>query len=221
MQIAAIFDMDDTLLSDSSGKLLLQYLRQKGQLRQFFNRRNIVSLFTAPILYKLGLINVERFMQRSVQLAAGYNVDDLWTLVNTWFDEMLVDYVSEGGRAQLAWHRERGHIPVICSASSQFSVLPVANHLDIKHAIYTDWLAEDGELTGLVREPITYGVGKVYWTERWAAEHNVDLSQSYFYSDHLSDVPLLEMVGHPVAVNPTRQLTRYALEREWPIEQWR
>ena len=221
MQIAAIFDMDDTLLSDSSGKLLLQYLRKKGQLQQFFNRRNIVSLFTAPILYKLGLINVERFMQRSVQLAAGYNVDDLWMLVNTWFDEMLVNYVSEGGRAQLAWHRERGHIPVICSASSQFSVLPVANHLEIEHVIYTDWLSENGELTGLVREPITYDAGKVYWTERWAAEHDVDLSQSYFYSDHLSDVPLLERVGHPVAVNPTRQLTRYALKRNWPIEQWR
>ena len=111
MQIAAIFDMDDTLLSDSSGKLLLQYLRQKGQLLQFFNRRSIVSLFTAPILYKLGLINVERFMQRSVQLAAGYDVDDLWTLVNGWFDEMLVNYVSEGGRTQLAWHRDQGHVP--------------------------------------------------------------------------------------------------------------
>ncbi len=220
MQIAAIFDMDDTLLSDSSGRLLLQYLRQKGQLLQFFNRRNIVSLFTAPILYKLGLINVERFMQRSVQLAAGYDVDDLWTLVNTWFDEMLVNYVSEGGRTQLAWHRDQGHLPVICSASSQFSVLPVARHLGVD-AIWTEWLSADGALTGLVREPITYGEGKVYWTERWAAEHNVDLSQSYFYSDHLSDVPLLELVGHPVAVNPTRQLTRYALKRNWPIEQWR
>ena len=81
-------------------------------------------------------------------------------------------------------------------------------------AIWTEWLSADGALTGLVREPITYGEGKVYWTERWAAEHNVDLSQSYFYSDHLSDVPLLELVGHPVAVNPTRQLTRYALERD-------
>jgi phosphoserine phosphatase len=78
--------------------------------------------------------------------------------------------------------------------------------------------AEDGRLTGRIVPPVCYGPGKVVWAERFAAEHRVDLSASYFYTDSITDLPLLEQVGHPVAVNPDPRLRRLARRQGWPVE---
>lgn len=220
-KIAAIFDLDDTLLVESSGRLFLRYLRSSGQLLKYFPRRRLMGVFSAPLLYKVGLINVDRFMERTVMIAEGLRLDDVWTMVQGWFEAVGVHHISEAGNEQLNWHIQNGHIPIICSASSQFSVLPIARHLGIEHAIFTEWLSEGEELTGKVRTPIVYGPGKVHWVRRWAETHNVDLSQSYFYSDHISDRPLLELVGHPVVVNPHRRLAKLALRNNWPVRDWR
>ena len=84
--------------------------------------------------------------------------------------------------------------------------------------VCTHLVSEDGRLTGEVMPPVCYGPGKVVWGERFAAEHGVDLSASYFYTDSISDLPLLERVGQPVAVNPDPRLRRLARKRGWPIE---
>ncbi|MBV7335429.1 HAD-IB family hydrolase [Chloroflexi bacterium TSY] len=124
-------------------------------------------------------------------------------------------------KEKLAWHRDQSHLPVICSAASQFSVLPVAEHLDIQHSIHTTWLVSDGHLTGRLKQPIVYGLGKVHWIEQWCKEHRVNLARSYFYSDSISDRPLLELVGHPIAVNPDVKLEQFARQQSWPVLWWR
>ena len=219
-QAAAIFDLDDTLLSDASGKLILKYLFNQGQLWRYFRRRDIFTLSVIIMRYRMGLIDTTQAMQRAVQSTAGIDVEELWRLIRRWFDEIVIDVIAPGGRERLDWHLEQGHIPVICSASSQFSVKPVAEHLGIPNIIYTEWLAENGRLTGKVRLPIAYGHGKVHWVNQWAATNQVDLHHSYFYTDHISDRPLLEKVGHPVAVNPDRKLIRLAHARQWSILHW-
>jgi phosphoserine phosphatase len=80
--------------------------------------------------------------------------------------------------------------------------------------------AQDGRLTGRVVPPVCVGTGKIVWAERFAAEHDVDLSASFFYTDSISDLPLLERVGHPVAVNPDPRLRRLAAARGWPVERF-
>ncbi|CAN5736197.1 hypothetical protein BH10CHL1_BH10CHL1_14140 [soil metagenome] len=221
-QIAAIFDLDDTLLNESSGRLLFRYLRRSGQFSRYFRLRHSWILAGAFLNYRIGgRQDMTQLMGRSARIARGIALDEFWQLTQNWFDEMVVDHISPSGIAQLAWHRAQGHIPVICSASSQFSVQPVAQHLGIEHRVFTDWLSEDGYLTGEIRRPIAYGAGKVYWMEQWAATHNVSLAQSYFYTDHISDLPLLDVVGHPVAVNPEPQLAQLATGRGWPIVDWR
>jgi phosphoserine phosphatase len=67
---------------------------------------------------------------------------------------------------------------------------------------------------------VCYGQGKVVWAQRFAAEHDVNLATSYFYTDSISDLPLLEQVGHPVAVNPDIRLNRLARKRDWPVEKF-
>ncbi len=105
----------------------------------------------------------------------------------------------------MAWHRGQGHIPLICSGSSQFAVLQVADELQIQHTIYTEWEAQDGYLTGTLRHPLVYGTGKVFWAQAWADANQIDLAGSYFYSDHISDLPLMDLVAHPVAINPDKK----------------
>ncbi|MGD8627079.1 MAG: haloacid dehalogenase-like hydrolase, partial [Anaerolineae bacterium] len=78
-------------------------------------------------------------------------------------------------------------------------------------------ISADGRLTGEIEPPPCYGQGKVVWAERFAREHAVDLSASYFYTDSISDLPLLERVGQPVAVNPDPRLRRLARARGWQI----
>jgi phosphoserine phosphatase len=80
--------------------------------------------------------------------------------------------------------------------------------------------SREGRLTGEVIPPVCYGQGKVVWAERFATEEEVDLSASYFYTDSISDLPLLERIGQPVAVNPDPRLRRVALNRGWPIEKF-
>lgn len=219
--VAAIFDMDDTLLNGSSGRMLFSWLREKRMLNGYFRRRDIPQVVLVAILYKLHLLDPTWLILRMGRAAAGANADEMWAISRRWFDEMLVPAVSRAGVERLRWHQAQGHLPVICSGSSQFAVDLMAEHLGIQHAICTEWLIEEGKLTGELRQPLVYAKGKVVWMERWAQQMGVDLSRSYFYTDHISDRPLLEAVAHPVAVNPDPQLSRIARRRNWEILSWR
>ena len=146
--IAAIFDLDETLLDESSGRLLFHYLRRNGQLSRYFRLRDSWTIATAILAYRMGMRDVTQVMQRSARIARGIALDEFWQLVQCWFDEMVVDHITPLGQEQLTWHRAQGHLPVICSASSQFSVQPVAHHLGIEHMVYTEWLGQDGYMTG-------------------------------------------------------------------------
>lgn len=219
-KVAAIFDLDKTLLIESSGKLIAQYLMHTGQVTHFFRRRDLASLGGALVLYKLGVLNVDQIMVRTAQIATDIRLDEMWSLVDRWFQEVVVDKITEQAKQRLKWHRDLEHKLIICSAASQFSVEPVARYLDIPHTIYTSWLQKAGRLTGEVQQPIAYGAGKVFWINKWAQQHHVDLAQSYFYTDHISDRPLLELVAHPVAVNPDKKLLKIAQTNQWPVLDW-
>jgi len=220
-QIAAIFDLDRTLITRSSAILFIKYLRQTDQLWRFFRRQDLVMLAVDMARYKLGFLDGSAAIQRSALLSAGIDVDEMWSLINEWTTDMLAHTISSSARERLTWHREQGHIPVICSAASQFSVKPVADLLGIEQQVYTEWLTADNRLTGQLRHPLVFGAGKVHWMQKWAVERNVDLADSYFYSDDATDMPLLEIVGRPIAVNPNRALRKIAKARQWPVLTWK
>jgi len=140
-------------------------------------------------------------------------------LCDRWFAEDVLTHVTDRGRQRLAEHQAQGHVLGIVSASTQYAVGPLAAHLGIPEQYVSSHLeSQDGRLTGRIVPPLCYGEGKVVWAERFSAEHGADLSVSYFYTDSITDLPLLERVGHPVAVNPDPKLQRLAKQRAWPIE---
>jgi HAD superfamily hydrolase (TIGR01490 family) len=219
-KIAAIFDLDGTLLDDASGKLFARYLRRERKLVEVIRRRDLPVLAAVIGAYQTGLVSATRAAAHTASVVAGLQVDYFWQIVRTWFDDMLVDHITEGGKDSVARHRAEGHEILVCSASAQFSVLPVADYLKIPHVICSEWLTAGGRLTGNIRLPIAFGEGKVLYVRRWAEELNIDLRRSYFYSDHISDRPLLELVGNPVAIAPDRRLTSLAQRRGWTVDRW-
>jgi HAD superfamily hydrolase (TIGR01490 family) len=164
---------------------------------------------------------MENLIPRLLEAAAGDEEKEMRALCDRWFVEDVMPHIVEPGVERVAQHQEKGHLVAIVSASTQYVVRPMAAYLGIDgQYVCTHLESKEGLLTGKVLPPVCYGQGKVVWAERFAAEHDVDLSSSYFYTDSISDLPLLERVGHPVAVNPDPRLRRLALQRDWPIERF-
>ncbi len=212
--VGAFFDMDRTLLRDSSGRLYLKYLRQTGRL----SFRQWVVIMYQVSRYLLGLTDFPRLMARLTAAVAGAEEAAAWQLSREWFDAMLRHYIADGARQQVRWHQAQGHHVAIVSAATPFAVAPVADGLGLQgRYLATRLEIVGGRFTGRCVEPVCFGRGKVLLTTAYAAEHGLDLQRSYFYSDSHDDLPLLEAVGHPVVVNPSRKLVRVAKERGWPV----
>jgi HAD superfamily hydrolase (TIGR01490 family) len=212
---AALFDMDRTLLDTSSALLYVRYLRRIGKI----GRRGVAQVIGWMLLERLGLLDMQRLVERLVVATSGDSEPELRRLCDSWFAEDVLAHVTERGRQRLAEHQAQGHILGIVSASTQYAVGPLAAHLGIPgQYVSTHVESQDNRLSGRIVPPLCYGEGKVVWAERFAAEHGADLSASYFYTDSVTDLPLLERVGHPVAVNPDPKLRRLAKQRGWPIE---
>lgn len=129
----------------------------------------------------------------------------------------LVARVRPESRKLIAMHHEAGRETWIVSASPQGLVEPLAASLGMTGAIGTRGEVVDGRYTGRLDGPFIYGAGKAQAIEKLASDRGYDLVLSYAYSDSVSDLPMMEVVGHPVAVNPDSELDRIARERGWPI----
>jgi len=213
-RVAALFDMDRTLLDASSGQLYARYLYRTGQIP----RRDLARVYWWSLQTRLGLLDMQNMVPRLLAGAAGEDEGQMRALCNRWFADDVLPHLTERGRQQVVEHQRQGHTVAIVSASTQYVVGPLADYLGIPgQYVCTHLDSRGGRLTGEVIPPVCYGTGKVVWADRFAAEYQVDLSESYFYSDSISDLPLLERVGRPVAVNPDVRLRRTARKRGWPV----
>jgi HAD superfamily hydrolase (TIGR01490 family) len=214
-RIAALFDLDRTLLDTSSGQLYARFQFRNNQI----GRWELAQVAWWGFLTELGLLRMENLIPKLLAAAAGDDERETRAQSDRWFVEDVIPHVTERGQQMVEEHKSQGHVIAIVSASTQYVIRPMAAYLDIPgQYVCTHLESNDGQLTGRVKPPVCYGAGKVVWAERFAAEHDVDLSASYFYTDSISDLPLLERVGHPVAVNPDLRLRRLAKQQGWPIE---
>ncbi len=211
--IIAFFDMDYTTLDTSSGLLYVQHLRRQGRI----GRRVMLRIAWWTLLYKIAAIDINSAVPKMLSYAEHQSASRLMTESYVWFDEMLRDHIAPRAVDKIDFHRQQGHRVVLISASTQFAVQPVAEYLRLEY-LCTLLIDRDDELTGGVVDPPCYGTGKVVWAQRYASEHGAWLSDAYLYTDSHSDRPLLEAVGHPIAVNPDTRLKRLARKRGWPVE---
>ncbi|MDH7486300.1 MAG: HAD family hydrolase [Anaerolineae bacterium] len=216
MTIAAFFDMDRTILNDSSGRLYLRYLMQTGRIRA----REWLRISRWFLWYALGFMDFPRAMMRMLMMSPGQEEEPLQEETDAWFEEWVAPHIAEAAVRRIEEHRAQGHRLVVLSAATVYVVRPLAERLNIPDYLCTYLEVKDGRFTGRLVEPVCYGPGKVLLAEQFAARNDIDLGQSTFYSDGYEDLPMLERVGHPVVVNPDRRLRRLAERRGWPIENW-
>jgi putative phosphoserine phosphatase/1-acylglycerol-3-phosphate O-acyltransferase len=212
--IIAYFDMDRTILSGSSGLLYMRYLWRRGQASW---RSMLLSSWYAA-LYKVGILNYPVVAAKLASSVSSNREEDTRELCQRFFDEMLANYIAPKAVQRLNEHRTQGHLVTVISAATAYVVGPVASHLGIEEYLCTQLEVVDGRFTGSVIEPGCYGPGKVYWARYYAQRHDADLAQAYFYTDSCTDLDLLELVGHPVAVNPDARLRGLAATHRWPVE---
>lgn len=215
VQTAAFFDMDRTLLSESSTTLWVRYMRQRGELPVSFMLRFLGAL----VRYKLDLLDMADLTRRLAKDLTGQLEAERIDATRRWVADQVVQFVAPEGRRWLAAHRERGHRVALITASPSYTANALADHLSIpgEDVMGTEFEVRNGRFTGRMIEPMVIGEGKLAAAEAYAARHGIDLRASYFYTDSIADKALLEKVGHPVAVNPDRPLRKLAEERGWNI----
>jgi HAD superfamily hydrolase (TIGR01490 family) len=212
-RVGAFFDMDKTLIAENSGSLYLRHRYERGEIGAAAIARGLV----AYLRYKVGLLDLRSFTQEISADFAGRDEAELLREAQHFVEARVVPALYPGALERVAWHAERGHLLAIVSGATRFVVEPLAQHLGIPSALYTRLEVERGVLTGRVIDPICFEEGKIFWIRRFVEERGVDLARSWFYTDSITDLPLLDLVGHPVAVNPDPILYRKACYRRWPV----
>jgi len=210
--IAAFFDLDRTIINDFSAKKFLQTRLLSGQSTP----KEIISQFLSIAIYATGNRDFEILTKLSSLGVKGIKESEFIDLGNEVFNDYLINTIYPESRALITSHLERGHKVVIVSAATTYQVNPVANELGINDVFCTKMETRKGKLTGNIEE-ICWGDGKSKAAKKYAKTNQIDLSKSYFYTDSIDDLPLLEIVGHPVATNPDNKLSQLAFESKWPI----
>jgi len=213
---AAFFDLDRTLISGASAFPFGVEAWRQG----LATRSDIAKWGVAALSFLLAGDKGDGASMdiRSEFLARieGASVSDL-DLIGQAILPKLVSRVRPESRKLVAMHHEVGRDTWIVSASPHSIVEPLAASLAMTGAIGTEGEIVDGMFTGQLGGPFIYGPGKAQAIEKLAFDRGYDLDLCYAYSDSISDLPMMEIVGHPVAVNPDSELARVARERGWPI----
>jgi HAD superfamily hydrolase (TIGR01490 family) len=213
----ALFDLDNTLLNGDSDFAWAQFLISRGVLdRELYEARN--EEFFAH--YRAGTLDIQEFLDFQLAPLARHKREtlDAWHL--DFMRMEILPIISAEARQMVQTHISNGELCAIVTATNNFVTAPIAREFHIEHLIATDAEEHEGEFTGRVRGVPCFREGKITRVEAWLALSGKSLAsfdKSWFYSDSLNDLPLLERVSDPVAVNPDPTLLATAQARGWPI----
>lgn len=215
MAAAAFFDLDRTVIRRSSVLALAGSFRRRGLI----SRLDLVKSAFWQLLFVVHGVSAQRVRSASedgMKVLAGFPVDEMRSLVGDAMEPVLRPLVYDEPLQLVRRHRERGERVFIVSATLQEIVEHIAEDLGFDGAIGSTCEIVDGVYTGRSLRA-AHGEGKAAAVRELAAAEGFDLAECTAYSDSYTDVPFLEVVGHPVAVNPDRRLRRIARDRDWPV----
>lgn len=220
MTVIAFFDVDLTLLPNTSGFLVARTLIKK---KLFKKRHFIQALFYEFVLSMMNKKSqgVKKLYEITFNDLAGMSEGEFFFLGKKIFEDDVKPRLFRSALQKIAWHQEQNHKIVILSSGAELILKFLGEYLkaDAVYAVGAE--LRDGKITSKVTEPFCYGEGKFYYAEVGAKKFGADLKDCYFYSDHHRDLPLLKKVGNPVTVNPNRTLKKIAQQKHWAIEKWK
>ncbi len=215
---AAFFDLDKTVIARSSTLAFGRPFYRGGLV----NRRAVLKSSFAQFVYLLqgaDADSMDRMRDYLKVLCAGWSVEQVNTIVAETLHDLIEPMVYAEAVALFEEHRAAGRDVVIVSSSGVEVVGPIGEMLGVDHVVATRMVVADGRYTGEIAF-YAYGEGKAVALRGLAAEHGYDLARSWAYSDSVTDRPMLEAVGHPVAVNPDKALRRHAAEQDWELREF-
>ncbi|MCF3100435.1 HAD-IB family hydrolase [Streptomyces roseoverticillatus] len=212
---AAFFDLDKTVIAKSSTLTFSKSFYQGGLI----NRRAVLRTAYAQFVFLAGGADhdqMERMREYLSALCRGWNVQQVREIVAETLHELIDPIIYDEAASLIEAHHTAGRDVVIVSTSGAEVVEPIGELLGADRVVATRMVVEDGAFTGEV-EYYAYGPTKAEAIKELAESEGYDLSRCYAYSDSVTDIPMLETVGHPHAVNPDRALRREAVARDWPV----
>ena len=213
-QIGAFFDFDKTLIDVESGRVGFKYLYAIKEIRLPFLLKVAVTNF----FYEQDWISDTQMARIMLTFYRNRDIRPLEDGAEEFYHTYLKPHIAPKILKRVREHQGAGHTLVLVSASLRYMLRPVIQDLKFHHLLCTDLeVAGDGSLTGRTDGPICIDQHKRVAVKSLAQEKGIRLDQSYAYGNHHSDIPMLETVGHPAAVEPTPRLYKTAVQNGWPV----
>jgi len=210
----AIFDLDNTLIGGDSdylwGCFLVEHGIVDGERYQTENQRFYDQ-------YIDGSLDIHEFLRFQLQPLAVHKRAQLQEWRTQFLNQKIDPILLPKARQLLDHHRQQGNELLIITATNRFITGPIAERYGVSYLLATEPEVHDGEYTGGISGTPCFQEGKVKRLQTWLDEHGQNLEGSWFYSDSHNDLPLLERVDHPVAVDPDANLAALARQRDWPV----
>ena len=212
----ALFDLDNTILAGDSDYNWSRFLIQEGYLDGAIHAEKNEKFYAD---YKDGTLDIFAFVEFQFKPLARNPRSVLNQLLKKYVEEVIKPMITDKARALVKGHQEAGDLIIVITATNSFITKPIAALFGIENLIGTDPEEKEGEFTGKVSGLPSFKEGKVTRLEAWLKSKNLSLAsfeKSYFYSDSHNDLPLMEKVTHPVAVDSDDILSEYAISKGWP-----
>jgi HAD superfamily hydrolase (TIGR01490 family) len=209
----AIFDLDNTLLGGDSDYLWGRFLVEQGHVDGAYYERENQRYYEE---YKAGTLDIFEFLRFSLKPLAEQDMATLQQWHRQFMAEKITPIMLPKATALLQQHREADDTLLIITATNSFVTAPIAEALGVDKLLATDPELLHGRYTGEVSGTPCFQHGKVIRLNEWLTQSGQNLADSWFYSDSHNDLPLLELVSHPVAVDADDTLAAHAKARGWP-----
>lgn len=211
-----LFDLDNTILAGDSDYNWSRFLIQEGYLDGAIHAEKNEKFYAD---YKAGTLDIYAFVEFQFKPLARNPRTVLNQLLKKYVEEVIKPMITEKARALVKRHQDEGDLIIVITATNSFITKPIAELFGIENLIGTDPEEKEGEFTGKVSGLPSFKEGKVTRLEAWLKGKNLSLASfenSYFYSDSHNDLPLMQKVTHPVAVDSDDVLSEYAQSKGWP-----
>jgi len=210
----AIFDLDNTLLRGDSDYLWGMYLIEKGAVDRAFHQQQNERFYRE---YLNGKMDIRAFLRFQLAPLSRIPIPELLQMREEFINGHIKPIITGEAKALVEKHRQQGDTLLIITATNDFVTRPIADLFDIDELIATNAECINGQYTGNVSGTPSYQEGKVTRLHSWLTETDNNLRDSWFYTDSYNDLPLLQEVDNPVAINPDPRLAKYAKQSGWQI----
>ena len=210
----ALFDLDNTLIAGDSDYLWGCFLSEQGIVDGAHYERENRRFYDQ---YRVGELDIHEFLDFQLRPLAEHGLETLQQWRQQYIDEKISPILLPKAHELVERHRQQGDTLVVITATNRFITTPIVKMYEIPHLLATEPELQDNQYTGRVAGTPCFQDGKVERLDDWLADSQQSLNDSWFYSDSHNDLPLLNRVTHPVAVDPDEILEQHAREHDWPV----